>query len=125
MLQIVPIKACFDYAKRGGLLVLLTIILAACNPAPAGLEVLHDYQLRVSNTVEQEPLVYTPPSPLPPPSVREIRRGLASSQISLLDSMRLDDIAARALMDGPSSSLMRQIRCGKGHDHDRNIPHTR
>lgn len=121
MLQIVPIKACFDYAKRGGLLVLLTIMLAACNPAPAGLEVLHDYQLRVSNTVEQEPLIYTPTPPLRPPSVRQFRLDLPSIQISLLDSMRLDACSAGALIAERNSSLGRLMRGVQRYYHDRKL----
>lgn len=121
MQPIVPIKACFDHAKKALLLVIPSLSLAGCHPAPVGLEDLHDYQLRVSNTLEQEPITFTPVTPLRAPTQRQFRMELPSIQISLLDSMRLDACSAGALIAERNSSLGRLMRGVQRHYHDRKL----
>lgn len=103
MSKIVPLKRLFGYV----VIACATTSLVACAPAPEGLAHLHDYQTRVANTLDRDPIVFTAPLHQQPPAERELRITVPRLEISLLDSMRLDACAAGPLIAQRNSTLGR------------------
>lgn len=89
----------------GGLVLLLT--LGACSDQPELLQQWEDYQHRVANAQNTDPVQVSLPRPQRPPAVRELRLDLPRVSLSLLDSMRLDACPAGPLIAERNSALGR------------------
>ncbi|MDN7124179.1 DUF3080 family protein [Pseudidiomarina sp. 1APP75-32.1] len=80
-------------------------LLSACSPSPATLAPLVDYQDRVANTLEREPVPYQSIEVPRIPPVRQLTVAIPRVSISLLDSWRIDKCAAGNLIARRNSAL--------------------
>ncbi|WP_258806741.1 DUF3080 domain-containing protein [Pseudidiomarina sp. CB1] len=90
---------------RGLCYVFVAFLLSACSEIPPALSALDDYQSRVANTLELEPIVYHPKSCPKLPDTRDLRVQVPRVSVSLLDSWRLDQCAAGQLIAQRNSAL--------------------
>lgn len=86
---------------------LLPWLLSACQPAPAGLIELSDYQARVARPQSLTPLSIELPRPPVWPTVRSLQVSEPKLDISLLELWRWDECPAMALITERNSSLGR------------------
>lgn len=96
------------YAVSGLLAILLSLLLVAgCNPHAELLDDWHDYQQRVAKPQQLSPLSFQfEPAPQLP-ALRLLRLEMPTVNLSLLDSLRLDNCAVGALIAERNSSLGR------------------
>ncbi|WP_198678730.1 DUF3080 family protein [Pseudidiomarina insulisalsae] len=81
------------------------LLLLGCSDVPSALTPLHDYQTRVANTLEREPISYHRKSYPLLPQARELRIEVPRVSISLLDSWRVNKCAAGQLIAERNSAL--------------------
>ena len=101
-----PNQRCLTCRYRTWAWLATLLLLAACNPAPVGLEQVADYRQRVANTLKSPlpaPVLAAPTWQLPP--LRELRIEVPSQSLSLLDAIRLDQCQAGSLIAERNSSL--------------------
>ncbi|WP_157980846.1 DUF3080 family protein [Pseudidiomarina homiensis] len=85
--------------------VFVALLVSSCSEVPTALTALDDYQRRVANTLQLEPIAYQPVSFPQLPNSRDLRVQVPRISVSLLDSWRLDQCAAGQLIAQRNSAL--------------------
>lgn len=94
------------YQRNGGLL-LAWLLLSGCQPQNAIEQDWRDYQQRLARVQQLSPPAAAPLNLPQLPALRDLRVAEVSTELSLLDSLRLDSCAVAALIHQRNSSLGR------------------